>query len=90
MTARFLIAMGLFFVTAVSAQADGRADVPVAQPEAPQELSSRDQLIHYILNHKDIPDQQALLKKLLDDQNATEAVFKMLPEKDQKAFKAKA
>jgi hypothetical protein len=63
---------------------------PVAAAPKTQATVSRDKLINYILNNNDIPNQQTLLRKLLENEKATDEVFTKLPVKDQNKLKAGA
>lgn len=58
------------------------------QPHSVATTDIKEKLIAYLLQHTEIPNQQELLKQVLETSGGTENVLRSLPEKDQKAIRS--
>lgn len=91
---RFVLT-GLFVLMVEDVYADGRLPKETPAPEKPVEgvkkptpvtveSDLKERLIAYILQHPELPQQQDLLKQVLETPKGIENVLKTLPEKDRK------
>lgn len=70
----------------IAPESEKKEAVPVELEKTLVDTTKRDKLIHYLLTHSDIPNQQALLSKLLRVKDSTSEVISLMPREHRDAF----